>query len=85
MNDETRVAWEAAGKPTANPVKSEGLSVTLAVPFRDQTGSTRSQVFPASVTMEGEAVIAEVSLLDDWVRLAYGALRHPLFRASPRH
>ncbi len=82
MSEETRVAWEAAGKPTARPVKVEGLSVTLAVPFRDQTGSTRNQICTAAVTMEGDAVIAEVSLLDDWARLAYGALSTPAFQSQ---
>jgi len=83
MSGETRGAWEAAGSPNAKPVPVQALSVTIGVPFRDQTGSTRSQMFPAVLTMQGDAVIAEVSLLDDWVRLAYGALSTPGFQSQP--
>jgi hypothetical protein len=83
MSDQTRVAWEAAGKPNANPVKLDGLSVTLAIPFRDQAGVTRSQMFPATVTTEGANTVAEIALLDDWVRLAYGALSTPAFQSQP--
>ncbi|MCX4243081.1 hypothetical protein OEB96_20795 [Paraliomyxa miuraensis] len=83
MSDETRSAWEGAGKPSARPVELGSLSVALAVPFRDQTGSTLTEAFPATVTTEGDTIVAEVSLLDDWVRLAYGALSTPGFQNRP--
>ena len=74
MSDATRTAWEAAGKPTAKPINLLGLSVTLCIPFRDQNGATHRQAFTATLTTEGDNIIAEVAMLDDWVRLAYGAL-----------
>ena len=83
MSDATRIAWEAAGKPTAKPINVLGLSVTLCVPFRDQAGVTHRQAFTATLTTEGDNVIAEVAMLDDWVRLAYGALSAPDFQKQP--
>lgn len=82
MSDATRAAWEAAGKPTARAVDCTGLSVGLSIPFRDQAGATRAQIFRATVTLSGDTATAEVALLDDWVRLAYGALSTPGFQTQ---
>ncbi|WP_410667915.1 hypothetical protein [Amycolatopsis sp. cmx-4-68] len=60
-------------------------SVSLEVPFTDSaTGQARSQQFVATVREDAEGtVVADVDLLDSWVRLAYGALSLPGFQAQP--
>nr|WP_047167146.1 hypothetical protein [Sphingomonas sp. Y57] len=80
MSAETLAAWNAAGQPAAAPVPTGSLSVQLLVPFRDEGGETRTQAFPAELREEGDAVHAEVALIDDWVRLAYGSLAYPDFQ-----
>jgi hypothetical protein len=82
MSDATRTAWEAAGQPAASPVATIGVSVALAIPFRDQTGATRMQAFPAELSIEGDLITARIGLLDDWLRLAYGALAIDGFQKS---
>ncbi len=76
-------ATTAAGQPDARPVPTEQVSVMLDVPFRDQSGATRSQGFAADITEEGGDLIATVRLIDDWVRLAYGALAIENFQSQP--
>jgi hypothetical protein len=71
-------AGTAGCVPIANP------SVTLEVPFRDSGSSdTRVQTFVAAVEQTAQGLTAHVDLLDDWVRLAYGALSYPGFQAVP--
>lgn len=82
MSAETRAAWDAAGQPAVAPVPTDGLSIQLLVPFRDEGGTTRAQAFPADLREEGDVVHAEVALIDDWVRLAYGSLAYPDFQSS---
>lgn len=79
----TVAALQAQGSATADAVLPTNVTVSLAVPFRDQSGATRSQAFPAQVQQAGDTLTATVALLDDWVRLAYGALGQPGFQAQP--
>lgn len=83
MGADTQAAWEAAGRPAIAPVPTDNLSVQLLVPFRDETGETRTQAFAADLREEGGAVHAEIALIDDWVRLAYGSLAYPAFQSRP--
>lgn len=83
MSAQTQASWEAAGRAAAKPVPMNGLSVALVVPFRDQAGAARTQTFPATLTFEGDSVIAEVALIDDWLRLTYGALSTAGFQTNP--
>ncbi|KQX17949.1 MULTISPECIES: hypothetical protein [unclassified Sphingomonas] len=83
MSADTQAAWEAAGKPAIAPVPADNLSVQLLVPFRDEAGETRTQAFAADLREEGEAVHAEIGLIDDWVRLAYGSLAFSGFQNRP--
>ncbi len=84
MSEPTRKAWQDRGQPTAAAVVTTGLSATLHVPFRDAQGTTRSQPFVAtSVEPSGDNVVATFALLDDWVRLAYGALATSGFQSEP--
>src|SRR5262249_4158441 len=71
------------GHPEAHPVPLNGLSVALALPFRDETGATRSQLLPASLEQRGDIVTATVKLINDWVRLCYGALAFANFQTQP--
>jgi hypothetical protein len=82
-SDATSAALQAAGNPPAQPVPMSGLSVALELPFRDGTGATVVQRFPASVNVAGDRITATLSLLDNWVKLCYGALAYPNFQTQP--
>jgi hypothetical protein len=81
--DPVRTAMHDAGDPSARPVPTGSLSVSLELPFRDAGGSSQTQLFPASVEETGDTVTARVDLIDDWVRLSYGALAYAGFQAQP--
>jgi hypothetical protein len=81
--DATRTALQALNNPPVIPVPINTLSVALSLPFRDENGATRSQLFPATVHQVGNTITATVGLLDDWVRLCYGALSQPNFQTQP--
>jgi hypothetical protein len=84
MTDATRAQLKALGNPPATPVPRSNLSVALELPFREEsTGVTKSQLFVARVEEQGDTVTATVDLLDDWVRLCYGALAYPGFQTQP--
>jgi hypothetical protein len=83
-SDATRAALTERGDPPADPVPTGNLSVTLEIPFRETgTGRTAGQTFVAAIEDAGDQIVATVDLLDDWVRLAYGALAYPDFQAQP--
>ena len=88
--DDVRVAWEAAGSPTLQPVASEALTVQLGVPFRDQTGTPQVQYHlaesatpSANFGADGGTLVVVFRLADQWARMAYGALSTPGFQAEP--
>jgi hypothetical protein len=83
MSAATAAALRARSNPPAQPVPVYGLSVALELPFRDQSGATRSQTVDATVQTTGDVTTATVRLIDDWVRLCYGALAYPNFQAQP--
>ncbi len=59
-----------------------GLSVALAVPFRDERGEARTETVEATgVEQIGGDVVATFRLTDQWARLCYGALAVPGFQA----
>lgn len=84
MSAATKQALKAISA-TAKPVPMEKLAVYLEIPFRDNlTGQTRTQLFTAVLSVDQDCVIvADFDLLDDWVRLAYGALSTPGFQTRP--
>lgn len=84
MSVATKQALKQIGA-TAEPVPIEKLAVYLEIPFRDnQTGQTRAQLCTGVLSVEQDCVIvADFDLLDDWVRLAYGALSTPGFQTRP--
>ena len=84
MSDATRARLEELGNPVAQPVPVGNLSVSLDLPFRDEeTGQVRRQLFAAEAVQEGDTITATVALLNQWVRLCYGALAYPGFQEEP--
>jgi hypothetical protein len=84
MSDATTQAVAAAGNPNVTAVPLGNLSVTLAVPYRDQaSGETRTQTFASSVEQRDGALVVTVELINDWVRLCYGALAYAGFQTQP--
>lgn len=90
MPADVRAAWEAAGSPTVRPVASEGITAQLGVPFRDENGSLQVQYHRAETATpsadfgaDGGTLEVVFRLVDDWARMAYGALSTPGFQAEP--
>ena len=84
MSEATQARLEELAHPTARPVPVGNLSVSLEIPFRDEeTGEVRRQVFAADAVQEGDTITATVALLNQWVRLCYGALAYPGFQDEP--
>ncbi len=68
----------------AEPVPLHGLSASLEIPYRNAAdGATHFQSFPAVLQADGDRLTCTIELLDDWVRLAYGALSVKAFQAEP--
>jgi hypothetical protein len=71
-------------KDGVHPVSLNNLTVVLLVPFVDtNNGKIKQHRFVAKVTQRGDTAIVTVSLLNEWVRLAYGALAIEGFQSSP--
>jgi hypothetical protein len=83
--DAAAAALAEHGGPLAAAVPPVELAVALEVPFRvRETGETRTQLFPGSVERAEDGTLSvAVNLLDDWVRLCYGALSSAGFQAQP--
>lgn len=83
MSTATRKEWEVRGRPRCEPVPTGGLSVLLAIPFRDDQGMGRTQTVAATdVRAVDGSVLCTFALTDQWARLAYGALGTRGFQAS---
>lgn len=72
-----------AVRDKARPVPTDGLAVSLRIPFRDQSGTARVESFPGKVEPAAGGATVTVELLNDWVRLCYGALSQAGFQAEP--
>ncbi|WP_026553915.1 hypothetical protein [Arthrobacter sp. 35W] len=83
----TVAEWEAAGRPELRAVELSGFTVQLGIPFRDEHGATqREQITADSFDVQpgdGGLLTARFRLMDNWARLAYGALSVPGFQAEP--
>jgi hypothetical protein len=83
MSEATRNALRTM-QGTAVRVPCSNVSVVLEVPFRDSArGTTAVQKFVGEVQSRGDTFEVSVSQIDDWVRLAYGALAYAGFQAQP--
>ncbi|MES2464683.1 MAG: hypothetical protein V4671_29320, partial [Armatimonadota bacterium] len=84
ISEATKAALEARGNPSAAPLPTPDLDIRLEIPFVDAAdGRLRTDRFPATVERTGETVTATVELLNDWVKLCYGALSTPGFQSQP--
>ncbi len=67
----------------ALPVPLNHLTVALIVPFVDSVdGHVKRHRFSAAVSIEGDRVMATISLLNQWVRLAYGVVAIEDFQST---
>ena len=73
----------SAAGGAARSIPIDGAQVSLDIPFRDGNGANQRQRFTADTTWDGAALTATVPLLDDWARLAYGALSQAGFQVEP--
>jgi hypothetical protein len=84
MSEETSAALRRDARGDAHPVPLDRLSVSLLVPFVNTTdGQVRQHRFAAAVEADGDTVTATVLLLNEWVRLCYGALAMEDFQTLP--
>ena len=83
-DEETAAALSTHGITDAQAVPFSTLMVTVLVPFVDEAdGATKQHLFLATVSEKDNQILAEVQLLNDWVRLAYGALAVEGFQSLP--
>ena len=73
----------AAGGDNARPLPVDNAQVVLDIPFRDANGASQRQRLTADTTWENGVLVAKVALIDDWARLAYGALSQAGFQVEP--
>ena len=81
---ETTAALSAGPKLAARMVEPVEPSVTLSVPYIDETsGELRRAACRGAVTRAGDRLDVTVELLNDAARTAYGALSTPGFQSEP--
>jgi hypothetical protein len=84
ISEAAKSALAALGNPQAASLPTNNLSILLEVPFVDEsTNATKTQLFTAALTQSGNIIEATITLMDKWVRLAYGALAYPNFQSQP--
>lgn len=72
-------------KFNTKPVQLEEIAIIIQIPFMDKKGKARYHDFHAKVKQEGNVIIAETQLLNEWVQLTYGAIANKKFQAiEPR-
>lgn len=80
----TQAALKKIKIPKSSAVPTQSLSVLLRVPFvDDRDGTVRTHPFTATVQETGGTLVATVELINDWVRLCYGAIAHANFQSIP--
>lgn len=79
----TLAAIAERGNPLSAPVPPLGLAVSLSLPVRDAGGQLRRIDLAATVVDQGDTLVAEIALLGEYVRAAYGALALPGFQSEP--
>ena len=73
----------ALGATETKQLPTDGLTVTFALPFRDDSGTTQVERFPGEVTPTAGGLVVRLALVDAWARLLYGALSQPGFQSLP--
>jgi hypothetical protein len=83
-SEATRKAMATMGNVEAKAVTTDGLSVSLSIPYLDERDNAlRRTVLPATITEVGDLIKAKVELLNDVARLAYGSLGMEDFQEEP--
>lgn len=84
MSNRTLEALRARRNPSASPVPTKNLAVSLVLPFinSDDNALTR-HTCPCEVSFDGDNVIAKVVLATNWVRIAYTVLSNPSASREP--
>lgn len=78
---DSRAVEELDDRHDFRPVELTDVSVELNVPYFDQDSrKTRRNALPGEASWDGEHLVVEVDLIDEWVKLAYGALSDPDFQ-----
>jgi hypothetical protein len=68
----------------ARPVRFESIAVFLMVPFVDEKdGQLKHHPLSTELSRQGDKLLMEVPLINEWVRLTYGALARQDFQAEP--
>lgn len=81
IGDRTQAALKVHGNPIAHPVPLFNVAILMSIPFIDsKDGKLKRNLFTAVVQQSGNQIIANVELLNEWVRLCYGALGSPGFQ-----
>ncbi|MGB9927609.1 MAG: hypothetical protein ACPK85_04320 [Methanosarcina sp.] len=85
MSAETESALDRDNRISkAQPVSFENFSVSLLVPFVDiSDGQVKQHTFEATVQKQGDTLSVDVPVLNEWVRLTYGALAIEGFQTLP--
>jgi hypothetical protein len=63
-------------------IRLEDISIVLRIPFVDNTGRLRFNEFHTKGKQNGNEVMAEIPLLNEWVQLTYGALAKEGFQSE---
>jgi hypothetical protein len=71
---ETRAALEARSNPRADAVPTNGLSASLVLPVRDDTGQLRQVNLGGTIQDKGATIEVRVPLQNNYLRVAYGDL-----------
>ena len=79
----TKQALDKAKITTAQAVPLVDVGVTLLIPFVDQNGQVRQHACVAQIEQQGDTIIATIELINDWMRLGYGALARQGFQSRP--
>ncbi|MEH7754761.1 hypothetical protein V7457_27220 [Bacillus toyonensis] len=62
------------------------ISAFFVIPYLDKNdGITKKQVFNSNIEEVDDTIIVTVQLMNEWVRLGYGALSQPGFQKEPAH
>lgn len=79
----TKQALDAAKITNAQAVPLVDVGVTLLIPFIDQNGQSKQHACMATIERSGDTLIATIQLINEWVRLGYGALARQGFQSRP--
>jgi hypothetical protein len=86
MSESTMQALKSRGNPAAQPLPTSGLSISLDIPFIDESdGKLKIHRLPAiyQTAANDNTITCSIRLINDWVRLCYGALSVPGFQSEP--